>query len=456
MSLGYTLVALMCILVHVLGMPYYVPLQGSVGGKRTLVLLDSLVSKGLYSMFFDNLQKSGYTLTYLTATSPSWKLKSYDEYLYDNIVIFAPQVEDFGSTHFSDILEFVNAGGNILMAGNGETSSAQRAFAESCGVRFDTEGASILDHFSSNDELDFERTHTAVALKSVIKSEPIVGGELASSSDVSILYRGTTLRIADSNELIVQVLHGNPSSASTAGSAENSGSSLLLVAAIQARNNARVLVSGSVDMFSNAFFSKQSDNAAFCDRISKWAFGDSGVLRFRDIEHFKSDGTPPDVILHEKERPDLPESLYPDPEITRNSLVYRIKDEIIYTMIVEELKDGEWVPFIADDMQMEFVMLDPYVRTTMKVNKVTGKFTAIFDAPDAYGIFKFRVLYRRPGFSVLHAETKVSLRPFKHDEYERFIPTAYPYYTSALTMGVAFLIFSILFIMSEDEKPKND
>ena len=56
-------------------------------------------------------------------------------------------------------------------------------------------------------------------------------------------------------------------------------------------------------------------------------------------------------------RPDLPLSLYPDPEITRNSLVYRIKDEIVYTMLVHEFDDGEWKPFCAADMQMEFVMM---------------------------------------------------------------------------------------------------
>jgi hypothetical protein len=33
----------LCVAVHVLAMPYVVPLQGTVGGKRTLVLLDDLV-----------------------------------------------------------------------------------------------------------------------------------------------------------------------------------------------------------------------------------------------------------------------------------------------------------------------------------------------------------------------------------------------------------------------------
>jgi len=128
--------------------------------------------------------------------------------------------------------------------------------------------------------------------------------------------------------------------------------------------------------------------------------------------------------------------------------VYRIKDEIVYSMVVEIYDEGQWKPFVADDMQMEFVMLDPYIRKTMVVDPRTGKYVANFTAPDDYGVFKFRVLYRRVGYSVLHAETHVSIRPFKHNEYERFIPTAYPYYGSAFSVMTGFFIFSFLFLFS--------
>lgn len=122
-------------------------------------------------------------------------------------------------------------------------------------------------------------------------------------------------------------------------------------------------------------------------------------------------------------------------------------------MVVEQLIDGSrWVPFVADDMQMEFVMLDPYVRKTMTADPSTGRHTATFTAPDSYGVFKFRVLYRRTGYSVLHAETQVSIRPFKHNEYERFIYSAFPYYSSAISALVAFFIFSLFFLFSDEKK----
>ena len=147
----------------------------------------------------------------------------------------------------------------------------------------------------------------------------------------------------------------------------------------------------------------------------------------------------------------MPYSLFPDPEITRNSLVYRIKDDIMYSMIVEEYKSGLWTPFFVDDMQMEFVMLDPYVRKTMICDHSRGLYIANFTAPDDYGIFKFRVLYRRQGYSVLHAETQVSIRPFKHNEYERFIPTAFPYYASSFAMMFGFFVFSVFFLFSSSD-----
>ena len=53
----------------------------------------------------------------------------------------------------------------------------------------------------------------------------------------------------------------------------------------------------------------------------------------------------------------------------------------------------------------------------MTADDTTGKYIPVFTAADNYGIFKFRLLYSRRGYSVLHAETQISIRPFKHSEY---------------------------------------
>ncbi len=294
--------------------------------------------------------------------------------------------------------------------------------------------------------------HTTFHAQEVVDARAILGDYYGKSRTNPILFNGVAHKLPPDTVLSVPILKGNPTSFHSPSSRVQELP--ILVSGTQGRNNARIVVSGSLAMFSNLALSHYHHslnsvvgNKLFCSAISAWAFRESGIIRFRDIVHHKSDGSPPDVILHEKERPDLPVSLYPDPEITRNSLVYRIKDEIVYSMVVEEYIDGKWVPFKVNDMQLEFVMLDPYVRKTMSADDA-GKFSATFIAPDNYGIFKFRVLYRRVGYSVIHAETQVSIRPFKHNEYERFITSAYPYYASAFSAAVAFLVFSILFLLS--------
>jgi oligosaccharyltransferase complex subunit beta len=139
----------------------------------------------------------------------------------------------------------------------------------------------------------------AVLSTTVSPSAPILGDYVASRVIAPVLFRGIGHAVDDSNILAMKVLRGNPSTYSAHPSKpidnypENTGADTLLVTALQARNNARVVVSGSLDMFSNAFFrAKQASgdlvgNELFCRELSKWAFGEAGVLRFRDITHHK-------------------------------------------------------------------------------------------------------------------------------------------------------------------------
>jgi oligosaccharyltransferase complex subunit beta len=90
-----------------------------------------------------------------------------------------------------------------------------------------------------------------------------------------------------------------------------------------------------------------------------------------------------------------------------------------YTIEIEELKEGKWTPFDGKDVQLEFVRIDPFVRTTLKNNSALvfshqidhfdspgliadGKLSAKFKLPDVYGVFKFLVDYRRVGYTHLY------------------------------------------------------
>jgi oligosaccharyltransferase complex subunit beta len=94
-------------------------------------------------------------------------------------------------------------------------------------------------------------------------------------------------------------------------------------------------------------------------------------------------------------------------------------------------------------------MLDPYIRTTLKQapsSSSFGRFQANVRLPDVYGVFTLKVNYKRAGLSYILAEDQVSIRPFRHNEYPRFLTAAYPYYASTYSMIVGFLVFSAVWL----------
>lgn len=111
-----------------------------------------------------------------------------------------------------------------------------------------------------------------------------------------------------------------------------------------------------------------------------------------------------------------------------------------------------WKPFLSDDIQLQFVMMNPYLIQQMRMlasNKPTYHIS--FQAPEKFGVFKFIIDYKRTGYSYIDSSTKIPLRPFNHDEYNRFIPTAYPYYVSVFSVLFGFIIFAIVFLYGRNK-----
>ena len=69
-------------------------------------------------------------MTCKTADDPSIVLKKYGAFLFDHVVLFAPSVEEFGgSLNVEGVTEFIDAGGNVLIAGNSLTGDVLREVA---------------------------------------------------------------------------------------------------------------------------------------------------------------------------------------------------------------------------------------------------------------------------------------------------------------------------------------
>jgi oligosaccharyltransferase complex subunit beta len=161
----------------------------------------------------------------------------------------------------------------------------------------------------------------------------------------------------------------------------------------------------------------------------EWSLGEKGILRHREVFH---------NMVNKTEMPTL----------------YTIFDEFEYRVTIETRSKNKWVPYEADDIQLELRMLDPYVRVTLK-HTGNGRYYAKIKAPDTYGVFKFSLDYRREGLSHLIYEDEIVIRPFRISQFERFIECAFPYYGAVFSMMIGFFIFGIIFLYTK-EKEKNE
>ncbi|RHZ86150.1 hypothetical protein Glove_54g9 [Diversispora epigaea] len=435
----------------------------STTGDRVLVLLDKEADKILYKKFFATLEKEN-KLSYKLPTDSSLDLFEFGERKYDHVINFAPKTKKYvDKVNPLSLIKFMNSGGNIILATTSKTSENIRDFVREFDIEIDDKDTFVIDHF--NYDISDEGKHTLVIIDnnkgnsddSITNNPAILSKKVIEGSP--ILFRGIGHKVG-SSPLLAKILWGRNTSYSYEVRGEDqksivdqepfiSGNNIGLVTALQARNNARITLVGSLDFFSDRFFDSpvhnvitsekfpKSGNEDFAIDLVKWTFQKKGVIKVTSRQHHKEGET---------------EQLE----------TYRIKDNITYTIEISEYANDQWQAFNGTDVQFEAIMLDPYIRKTLTPLPVTSspdsesrKFITNIQLPDVYGVFTFRVNYKRPGYTYIDDKSVVAIRPFRHNEYPRFISAAYPYYTVTASMIVAFLTFSTVWIFNEDSSIKN-
>ncbi|KAJ3089857.1 hypothetical protein HK102_005314 [Quaeritorhiza haematococci] len=365
-----------------------------------------------------------------------------------------------GDLSVASIIDFINHGGNVLVATSSSVSEFIRDLSIEFSADFDERNTAVFDHFN-------QVLASSSSSGPVIASSEFVGNDVAllpRSADGSgiskkedippVLFRGVAHRITGKNPLITALLVGSATSYSfdvnesedTAVHPESPfvGHKVALVSALQARNNARVVFAGSSDMFSDEFINMpvevagkkypKSGNLFFTKEITKWTFHEKGVLAVKHTHHHREDET-------------------------QQHGIYRIKEKLAYEIEIAEWHSGQWNAFRASDIQFEAVMLDPYIRKGLKMDKSaltpsenpkSTKYVTFFTLPDAYGVFTFKVNYQRHGLTWLEAKETVQVRPYRHDQYPRFLTAAYPYYVNTFSMMAAFVLFSIVWLFNKE------
>lgn len=418
-------------------------------GKNTLVLLENLSVKETHSVFFADLKSRGYALTFKMADDANLALSKYGEYLYENLIIFSPSVEEFGgSIDVAAITDFVDNGGNVLVATSSEVGDVLRDLGMEFGLELDERGTAVIDHLGYDVKDRGDHTLLVVNPANFIDAEIIVGPKTTSPA----LYRGLGMIADPDNPLLLELITGSTTCYSyfpndKIGEYPHAvGKSTLLLAGLQARNNARVVFSGSLDFFSNEFFALPvlstvpgssevdiSSNRKLASAISQWVFKEKGVLRVGNVVHRLQGGS---VASPEE---------------------YTVKDNVRYEIELLEFVNDQWVPYKGIDVQLDFHRIDPFVRTFLNKTKDGKLYFADFMLPDVYGVFQFKVDYNRVGYTHLFSTTQVTVRPYEHTQYERFILSAYPYYFSAFSMMIGVSLLAVVFLHhKEDKKQKSE
>lgn len=391
-----------------------------------------------------------------SATDKSIKLTEFGESLYNNLILLSPSSKEIGDLTFKDILTFIDNGNNLFVGvDNDYSADLTKKIAERCGIELHAKNSNVYDHVSydvlrtdgSGTDSDTLRNNV-VLLSNWPKYKAVIASDQELPS-APVLYSGIGMSFKANAHLTLSLLSGNVHTYSALNSDEpleksivNSGNSLSLIAALQMRNNARITFVGSLKMLSDEYFispiqssvdGKQyakSGNEEFLALVSAWSFGERGILRLSEAVHH------------------LQKAHYSD--ITVNPTRYRIKDLVTYSVKLEEyrLSCDCYVPFKGDDVQFEFIRLDAFIRQFMQHDE-KGNFKIDFMLPDVFGVYKFTVNYQRKGWGYLFNEQLVSVRPFRHDEYQRFLPVAYPYYLGCASMIVGFIVFTFVFLFGE-------
>lgn len=332
-----------------------------------------------------------------------------------------------------------------------------RDLAREFDIEFESRDTGLIDHFSNTGS----ESHVLLDLKNALDAE--VPSTVVSASTKGagnpILYSGIAHSVGQ-NPLLIPVLHGVDTSysgelaeldpdeldAQSSKKKKNTvlaGQSAGLISVFQTRENGRVGWIGSEDMLRDENWANAGyANAALVKDVTGWVLQETGVLKVMGTEHHR-------VADVEQEQE------HPHTHIQKD--VYRIKDDVTFAIDIAQHEttvngSSKWGPFHANDIQLDFTMLDPHIRTSLhevpssSAASPGSHYETTFKTPDRHGVFKFVVNYWRPGYSFLHTSDKVSLVPFRHDEYPRFIKGAWPFYSSALSVSAVFIVFVAIWL----------
>ncbi|CAH6721799.1 dolichyl-diphosphooligosaccharide--protein glycosyltransferase subunit Wbp1p [[Candida] jaroonii] len=318
---------------------------------------------------------------------------------------------------------------DIVVVGDHEKNYPEdiKDFLNEVGIYPSPKGYKLVDHFNSDDKVKLTKQNIGCS-------------RILSSIDK--VYDGQSA-IIDNNENLIPIVKASSTSFSTndnVNSIDNDntwgiGEQSFVVVGLQSLSGSRLTWFGSYDLID--------------EEILSWSLGFRNILKLQFVQHHK-----------ESEPSKL------------DGTLYRVSDQVIYTIGVSELADNEWKPYEVEEgdaLQLSFKMLDPYQRLNLQpLGKVsstedgpldTFAYFVNFTIPDQHGMFTFELDHKRSGLSYLSDKKVVAVRHLANDEFKRSweITNAWYYIASAMFVVVGWLIFVVnfIYVSRDDSQRKN-
>lgn len=239
-----------------------------------------------------------------------------------------------------NLLEYTNAGGNILLALSSEavTPSAISSLLLEFDIALPSDRTSqVVDHFSY-DTTSSAENHNVVLLPRPSPLRPDVVNFFGGDGILAV-PKAVGQTLGNSSPLIAPILKA-PATSYVYNPKEEAdgeldvfatGSQISLISALQARNSARFTVLGSLEMLQDKWFdasvqapggkSVKTVNKDFARQLTAWTFKEVGVLKVGHVEHHQ-------VLDASKPVSNTTQVGPADPEI------YRIKTDVVSVFVL--------------------------------------------------------------------------------------------------------------------------
>lgn len=407
------------------------------------------------------------------------------------------------------LVDYLTDNGNVLIAVSPDVSELYRDFAREFDLEMEERASHLIDHFASAQD-DAAHSSVIVPVAEQLKGLPGVFPS-SFSAELPFIYKGMAHRVG-SNPLAFSILKPSttsysfelPSVDSTLEKLDNPDRTVLLgsdadaslISAFQLldtdrRNKdqpnspkrtgsaGRVVWCGSIASFSNDLIDVKkvksrdgltysgTSNLQVLSTLVSWLTQQHGVLRVESTSHERVKQHENDLREQYEERQIVDEKNGETQHIQR---MYRIMDTVTYHIDISQHTPSGWTPAPSDlDLQVSLVMLDPYITTNLTsaspqsiianklntssdITPIFTRYSSTFKLPDKHGVYTFVVDWKRHGWSYIHTRDTAPVRPFNHDEHPRGLHSAWPYVTGATTTIVAFLLFVVIWVCSDEGK----